>query len=155
MTAQIDLRPVRDADAEDMAEVQNAIHRAGLSIYGTTIEEIRETYLDPEHRIACTVAVRDGRVVGFQSLKRAWPGNFYGVTVGWGVIGTHIRPDAHRLGVGRRLWDVTLAAARGAGLPTIDATIGSDNAGGLAYYRAMGFAPYEELDAAIRHRYDL
>lgn len=35
------------------------------------------------------------------------------------------------------------------------AVIGANSEGALAYYRAMGFVPYEELDGAIRHRADL
>ncbi|QLD13393.1 GNAT family N-acetyltransferase [Microbacterium oleivorans] len=138
-----------------MAEVQNAIHRAGLRATAVDAGVMRERYLDSKGEVACTVAVRDGEVVGFQSLKRAWPGNPYDVTIGWGIIGTHIRPDAGRSGIGRRIFVITLAAAKDAGLRHIDATIGADNAAGLAYYAALGFIPYREGDGAIPHRLDL
>lgn len=149
------IRPARPTDAEDMAEVQNAIYRAGLRASPVDVALIRERYLAMAHRIACTVAERDGQVVGFQSLKRAWPGNPYDVTEGWGIIGTHIRPDAGRGGLGRRLFATSLAAARAAGLRHIDATIGADNPPALAYYSAMGFTPYREGDDAIPHRFDV
>ena len=149
------IRAARDADAEDMAEVQNAIYRAGLRSSPVDVPLIRERYLDREHQVACTVAERDGRVIGFQSLKRAWPGNPYDVTPGWGIIGTHIHPAAGRSGIGRRLFAVTLAAAQAAGLQHIDATIGDDNEPGLAYYSAMGFGPYRELADAIAYRLDV
>ncbi|HHU10442.1 MAG TPA: GNAT family N-acetyltransferase [Intrasporangiaceae bacterium] len=138
-----------------MAEVQNAIHRAGLRSSPVDVALIRERYLDPNHRVACTVAEQDGQVVGFQSLKTAWPDNPYGVAPGWGIIGTHIHPDAGRSGLGRRLFAVSLAAAQAAGLKHIDATIGADNEPGLAYYSAMGFVPYRDLDDAIAYRLDL
>lgn len=138
-----------------MAEVQNAIYRAGLRASPVDDALIRERYLDTAHEVACTVAEQDGRVVGFQSLKRAWPGNPYEVTEGWGVIGTHIRPDVGRNGLGRRLFPVSLAAARAAGLRHIDATISADNAPALAYYSAMGFVPYGERSDLVPHRFDL
>ena len=95
------------------------------------------------------------RVVGFQSLKRAWPDNPYDVAEGWGIIGTHIHPDAGRSGLGRRLFTASLAAARTAGLKHIDASIGADNEPALAYYGAMGFTPYGERGETILHRFDV
>lgn len=67
-----------------MADVQNAIYRAGLRSSPVDAELMRERYLDSAHRIACTVVEQNGRIVGFQSLIRAWPGTPYGVTEGWG-----------------------------------------------------------------------
>ncbi|MGC5627789.1 N-acetyltransferase family protein [Georgenia sp. Z1344] len=149
------IRPARPSDAEDMTEVQNAIHRAGLRESPVDVASVRERYLELEHVVACTVAERDGLVVGFQSLTRAWPGNPYDVTVGWGIIGTHIHPDAARSGLGRRLFVTTLAAARATGLRHIDATIGADNPPALSYYAAMGFTPYRPAGDAIPHRLDV
>lgn len=149
------IRPAAPTDADDMAEVQNAIYRAGLRSAPVDVEQIRERYLDETYRIACTVAEQDGRVIGFQSLKRAWPDNPYDVAEGWGIIGTHIHPDAGRGGLGRKLFAESLAAAKAAGLQHIDATIGADNEAGLAYYAAMGFVPYRDGDGAIPHRFDL
>lgn len=150
-----ELRSALSTDADDMAEVQNAIHRAGLRSSPVTVALVRERYLEGGHRVACTVAVRGGRVVGFQSLQRAWPGNPYDVAQGWGIIGTHIRPDAGRSGLGRRLFASTLIAARAAGVEHIDASIGADNAGALAYYAALGFTPYREGDGTVPHRFDV
>ncbi|REF29718.1 GNAT family N-acetyltransferase [Calidifontibacter indicus] len=149
------IRPAAPTDADDMAEVQNAIYRAGLRSTPVDVEQIRERYLDQTYGIACPVAEQDGRVIGFQSLKRAWPDNPYDVAEGWGIIGTHIHPDAGRGGLGRKLFAESLAAAKAAGLQHIDATIGADNEAGLAYYAAMGFVPYRDGDGAIPHRLDL
>lgn len=149
------IRPAAPTDAGDMAEVQNAIYRAGLRSTPVDVEQIRKRYLDQTYGIACTVAEQDGRVIGFQSLKRAWPDNPYDVAEGWGIIGTHIHPDAGRGGLGRKLFAESLAAAKAAGLQHIDATIGADNEAGLAYYAAMGFVPYRDGDGAIPHRFDL
>lgn len=150
-----EIRPARPTDAEDMAEVQNAIYRAGLRTSPVDIPFVRERYLDTEHRIACTVAEQEGVVVGFQSLTRAWPGNSYDVAAGWGIIGTHVHPSAGRSGLGRQLFAESLAAARAAGLRHIDAAIGVDNVPALAYYSAMGFTPYREASDTIPHRFDV
>ncbi len=150
-----EIRPARPTDAEDMAEVQNAIYRAGLRTSPVDVALVRERYLDMEYGVACTVAEREGRVVGFQSLKRAWPGNPYDVAEGWGIIGTHINPDAGRSGLGRCLFATSLAAAKAVGLRHIDANISVDNSPALAYYSAMGFRPYRERSDTISHRFDL
>lgn len=150
-----EIRPARDGDALDLVAVQNEIHRAGLRETPVDEAQIRERYYDPEHGVACSVADSDGRVVGFQSLKRAWPGNPYGVPEGWGIIGTHISPRVGRTGLGRRLFAASSAAARAAGLRHIDATIGADNAPALAYYAAMGFVPYREVGRAVGYRFDI
>lgn len=150
-----EIRPARPTDAEDMAEVQNAIYRAGLRASPVDVALVCERYLDMEYRVACTVAEQEGRVVGFQSLQRAWPGNPYDVAEGWGIIGTHIHPDAGRSGLGRRLFAMSLAAAQAAGLRHIDASIGIDNSPALAYYSAMGFTPYREGSGTIPHRFDV
>lgn len=85
-------------------------------------------------------------------MKRAAAGNPWGVRPGWGIVGTHIRPDAARRGVGRALFGQTLDAARAAGLRHIDATIAADNAEGLAYYEAMGFRTYRTPEGRICKR---
>ena len=149
------IRPARPTDAEDMAEVQNAIYRAGLRASPVDVALVRERYLDVRYRVACSVAEQDGRVVGFQSLQRAWPGNPYDVADGWGIIGTHIHPDAGRSGLGRSLFAASLAAARTAGLRHIDASIRVSNAPALAYYSAMGFVPYREGGETIAYRFDV
>ncbi|WP_285136775.1 GNAT family N-acetyltransferase [Microbacterium sp. lyk4-40-TSB-66] len=151
----IEFRDAALADVDALVEVQNAIHRAGLRPAPVDAGLVTERYFDAAHKIACTVAERDGVVIGFQSLKRAWPGNPYDVEVGWGIIGTHIHPEAGRGGIGRSLFARSLAAAHAAGLRHIDATIGAGNAPALAYYAAMGFRPYRAGDDAIPHRFDL
>lgn len=151
----ITLRAAAPGDAEGMAEVQNSIFRAGLRADPVDVDVVRERYLGAEHSVAVTVAEADGQVLGFQSLKRAWPGNPYDVAEGWGIIGTHIHPAAGRQGIGRRLFAVSLAAARSAGIRHIDATIGANSPPALAYYSAMGFVPYRQGDGVIPHRFDV
>lgn len=148
------LRPARPGDAEAMAGVQNALFAAGQRRAETDPVRVRAQYLDDPARLACTVALdAQGRVIGFQSLKRAMPGDPYDLPQNtpdiWGVIGTHIAPEAQGRGLGRALFAISHKAAKEAGLSRIDATIGAENTGGLAYYAAMGFREWRRLPDAI------
>ncbi|WP_267434361.1 GNAT family N-acetyltransferase [Sphingomonas sp. GM_Shp_1] len=108
-------------------------------------------YIANRDSVRCSVALdAEGTVMGFQSLVRAVPGNRYDVPEGWGIIGTHISPRAHRRGVGTALFAATRPAAVAAGLPRIDACIGADNAMGLRYYEAMGFRTWREGDGIVQ-----
>ena len=138
-----------------MARVQAGIFAArGTGPHGDAAWT-RARYIDPDDSLACMLACDGGRVLGFLSLKRAGPGNPYDLPEGWGIIGTHIALSAGRRGIGRALFATSLAAARAAGLGTIDATIGAENAGALGYYEAMGFVTWRRLDGAVGKRFDL
>jgi len=91
----------------------------------------------------------DGTILGFQVLLLATVGNIYNVTVGWGIIGTHISPSAARLGIGKALFAETQENARAFGFNQIDASIGKENSAGLTYYEAMGFTTYRTLDEMV------
>ncbi len=146
----IDIRSAVPADADGIAEVLEALRQAGRRKTAGDAAFVRETYIENSNRIACSVAVdAAGRLLGFQSLQIAPEGNSYGAPVGWGVIGTHLHPDASGQGIGRALFAVTRAAAEDARLPAIDAQIGADNAQGLGYYSAMGFVDYRETPTAV------
>jgi ribosomal protein S18 acetylase RimI-like enzyme len=113
-------------------------------------------YIAHPQRLHCFVALgKDEEIFGFQSLKQAHEGNPYGTPVGWGIIGTHIRPSATRMGVGSRLFAATLTAARRAGLPAIEAYISKENAPALAYYEALGFRDYRRSEGIICKKLDL
>jgi len=78
-------------------------------------------YINASDKIACSVAVTGQATVrGFQSLKLAGPNNPYGVTPGWGGIGTYVARDVAKNGNGRGLFDATLIAAKRAGIATVD-----------------------------------
>jgi len=115
---------------------------------------VTRQYLANPSSIRCTVAIDDeGLVVGFQSLVRAEAGNRYDVPAGWGIIGTHISPRAHRRGVGNALFQSSREAAEHARLEKIDAYIGADNPAGLSYYEAMGFETYREPEGIVQKVY--
>lgn len=146
------LRAATPEDAPGMSAVLEPILSSWGSDRSGDSDTVLDRYVNDPDRIACTVAEDAGRILGFQSLKRAEPGNVYGVEPGWGIIGTYVALDAGRGGIGSALFAVSRAAAQKAGLVWIDATIGKDNPRGLAYYRKMGFEPYRDADTALAHR---
>lgn len=152
------------SDADAMSAVLTALCEAGLRDNHSDVNFVISRYIENEDLIQTTVALgvlenqpAQEQVIGFQSLLKVGEGNFYQVTPGWGVIGTHVHPQAIRQGAGRALFEATRSAARQAGLAHIDATIGANNPLGLGYYSAMGFIDYRTLNngAAISKRYDV
>lgn len=154
------IRRATAADAAALAGILNPIIRAG----GTTgIEEeldpptLAHWFIDGPDVIACHLAEAGGIALGFQSLSR------YGdLPPDWADIGTFARQP--RTGTGTALFAATCAAARAAGIITINATIRADNAGGLAFYRRLGFVPHGVTPAVplrdgtpvdrLHHRFD-
>ncbi|QYZ68923.1 GNAT family N-acetyltransferase [Neotabrizicola shimadae] len=135
------IRPATPADAPAMTALQNEI----IAIGGTTAyqrprheDEVREDYITAPEAVYCHVALDDdGTLLGFQALGR-WPG----LPAGWADIGTFVTPARQRSGAGAALFAATAAAARAAGIATINATIRADNVPGLGYYARRGFIIY-------------
>jgi len=152
----LDYRRATLADASAMAELLNRIIAAG----GTTAhqsrfdaERMHSHYIAPPLAISCFVALLDGRIIGFQALECAdpdWRGEGK-LPDDWAVIATFVDVGHRGLGIGRRLFALTLAAARGATVVAIDATIRADNGSGLGYYSKMGFADHAVIkDVPLR-----
>ena len=100
---EVQIRRATLEDAEGIAVVINALFAAGLRGLDGDADWVRQRYLaDPNSLLAQVAEAEDGRILGLQSLKLATAGNPYDTPIGWGIIGTHISPDAHRLGLGRR-----------------------------------------------------
>lgn len=142
-------------DAPGMSRLLRAIFAAWNSDRRGDLRHVREFYISHPDIVSCAVAVSGDDVLGFQSLKRVGPENDFGAPAGWGVIGTYVAPDRGRRGVGRALFERTLAAARRADLPAMEAAISRENAPALAYYGAMGFRTHDETPATLRKSYDL
>lgn len=140
-----DVRPVRDEDAAELAELLNEIiARGGTTALEEpfTAQRLAETYLTGPGVISCFVAVdrATGRLLGFQTLVRDAH-----LPPDVGDIGTFARVGGTQRGVGTALFAATRAAAQAKGLAAINATIRADNTGGLAFYGRMGF-----LDHSVR-----
>lgn len=144
---------VRDAVLEDAAEISALLEELKALGKRTRPHDeafVRDHYINGPDGIRCSVAEDDsGEILGIQILSHATETNPWGVTPGWGIIGTHVKASAARRGVGRALFAATHEAAVEAGLTKIDATIGADNADGLAYYEAIGFRTYRTPEGKI------
>jgi GNAT superfamily N-acetyltransferase len=152
----MEVREARAADAEAMSDVLQELVAAGRRTKAGDAGFVRSHYIGHPHRLHCFVAIDgDGKLLGFQSLKRAHHGNPYGTPTGWGIIGTHVRPSAARGGVGSQLFAVTLEAARSAALPAIEAYIGEENAPALAYYEALGFRTCRRPQGIVCKSYEI
>lgn len=150
------IRPASQNDAEGMSLFLQQLAAIGKRTRPSDPEFVRTNYIENSDSVQCIVAEDDdGTILGFQSLKLAREGNIYGVTTGWGIIGTHVNPHAARRGIGRALFAATRLAAQQAGLRQIDASIDEKNHDGLAYYDAIGFRTYRTPDGMICKCYDM
>jgi GNAT superfamily N-acetyltransferase len=153
-----------------MCEILNEI----IALGGTTAYEdpfdpaaMTANYIAAPLLIRCTLAERDGLPAGFQALwhadsARTGPG---ALPPGWAAIASFVKVGLTGQGIGHSLFAATTAAARSAGVTTIDATIRADNRSGLSFYSAIGFRDYAVLPAVplrdgtpmdrIRKRFDL
>ena len=143
-------------DASQMSGFLQQLTALGKRTSPSDLEFVCTYYIDHPDNIQCTVAEgENGRILGFQILKIASEVNAFGVTPGWGIIGTHVSPDVGCRGVGKALFTVTREAARRAELDKIDASIAATNVEGLAYYDALGFRNYRTPDGMICKYYEM
>lgn len=145
-----EIRPAVAEDAQGMSIVLSEILTKWKSDRISDPDHVCTFYIEHPDGIQCTVAVgSDGTILGFQSLILATVANMYDVTPGWGIIGTYVKLDAGRRGIGSALFASTIQAARDAGLSKIEATIAADNELGLNYYDAIGFQTYRKTSNVI------
>jgi len=150
---------VRQAVVDDAPEISiflQELASLGKRSSPSDQEFVCGQYIDHPDNIQCAVAEdEDGTILGLQILKMATESNIYGVAQGWGIIGTHVKPNAARRGVGRTLFAATLNAAKIAGLHKIDASIADTNVDGLTYYDAMGFCTYRTPKGKVCKFYEV
>ncbi len=156
---------VRNADVDD-ADAIAAVHNASLQAsYRPLIPgRIAHLVLDPADaaprirgwrrclerpRVSTTVVACDNAaVVGFCTL-RATPGGAGGETGEiWALF---VQPSHWRRGIGRRLCERTLAAARARGFASVELWELERNAPARRFYHAMGFRPDGETRIFLEH----
>lgn len=80
-------RAALSQDAQDMGQVLRDIIVQTGKERPNDIAFVISHYIANPATIRCTVALDGtGYIVGFQSLKKAFPGNPYDVPEGWGII---------------------------------------------------------------------
>lgn len=122
------IRTATMADAKAMSTMLQKLVAAGKRSARANVEFVQQHYIANPAGIRCSLAEdQKGNLLGFQSLIRATGGNSYDTPVGWGIIGTHVSPDAARTGVGTKLFEASWKAAVGAGLTKIEAYTGKEN----------------------------
>jgi len=141
------IRPVVASDAGELSALLNEIVAKG----GTTARErpIRTAeflsdVVESPNLICCfTAQDGDGKLVGYQKLSHN-----PNLAHDWGDIATFAKVGSVTRGIGTALFEATRNHAVNANLVAINATIRSDNTGGLRYYDKMGFSTYK-IDEAV------
>ncbi|AHD08285.1 GNAT family N-acetyltransferase [Phaeobacter gallaeciensis] len=144
------IRSARPGDETGMSMVLTEVLTDWNSTRPGDPAHVLAAYVGHPDRIDCAICEGPEGIVGFQSLRLAVLGNAYEVEPGWGIIGTYVRLNMGRQGIGQALFAHNLRAAQAAGLRWIEATIGADNLRAQAYYDAMGFQTYRTEDGAVR-----
>lgn len=157
------VRPSCAEDAVGLCAVLNPIIRAGGSTALETPldpDTLLDWFIDGPHVLASHVVASGERIFGFQALS-----DHARLPDGWADIATFTDRIDPVPGAGQALFPATCAIARARGLAVLNATIRADNAGGLRYYRALGFRLYDQSLAVpladgrpidrLHHRLDL
>jgi L-amino acid N-acyltransferase YncA len=135
------IRPVRPDDADAIVRILNPIIEAGAyTVFDTplTVEYERDYIANLIPRGFFYVAEdQDHRVVGFQSGEpyATYTHAFDHVA----VIGTYVDLKERQRGIGTRLFEATLEAARRKGYEKIFTFVRSDNVASLIFYLKLGF----------------
>ena len=137
----INVRRAGPLDARAMAELLNAIIRKG----GTTAiakeitgDDIKNWFLKAPDRSAWHLAENEaGEILGFQFIEPHGD-----LPADACDIATFVKLGQTGLGIGSKLFAASRTAASGLGYTWINATIRTDNTGGLAYYQSRGFESY-------------
>ena len=100
------------------------------------LEEVRAFILrNIEQGYPQMVALSAGQVIGWcDALRKPRP-----IHVHSGVLGIGLLPEFRRIGLGERLIQRTLAAAREFGFHRVELTVREDNANAIALYKKVGF----------------
>jgi hypothetical protein len=137
------IRNAVQSDGIPLLNILNTIIEAG----GTTafetplsIEEFNDHFLTGDDVLVCFVAeeVVSNHVVGFQGLSRNQD-----LPESWSDIWTFTKRVPNFHGAGTALFGKTAIFASDLKLTANNATIRTDNQGGIAYYEKMGFETYK------------
>ena len=136
------IRASRKSDIPAMTDLLNEIIRAGGSTameVQLSEDELRYWFVSGPPVLISNVAIDDaGATIAFQAVLHD-----KNLPAGWGDIGTFVKLGSGQRGCGRGLFAATVRDAKKQAIATLNATIRSDNSGGLAFYQKLGFLPYD------------
>ena len=139
---ELSIRPVRPEDAEAIVGILNPIIQAGCyTVLDTPLTvEAERAYIvafPPRGVFYVAEEARTHRLVGLQSAEpyATYTHAFDHVA----VMGTYVDLALRRQGIGRRLSEVTFAAAREKGFEKILTYVRADNGAALSFYLQLGF----------------
>jgi len=138
-SSEIRIQPISAAHIEGFHKALDTVarEREYLSLLEAfPLEETRAFVLGMiKNRNPQFVALADGKVVGWCDISRhMFPSHAHAGKLGMGII-----PAYRGQGVGRRLIETTLRAARDAGMERIELSVHSDNDRAIALYEKVGF----------------
>jgi L-amino acid N-acyltransferase YncA len=143
----IDVRPMRDDDAEPVLRV----YQLGLDGGQASFETVAPTWAAfdagrlPQHRF---VAHDNGSVLGWVAVTPVSARAVYSGVVEHSI---YVDPAARGRGVGLLLMERLIAATEAAGIWTIQSGIFPENAGSLALHRKVGFRVVGVRERIGRH----
>jgi ribosomal protein S18 acetylase RimI-like enzyme len=102
--------------------------------------------LSPREAVHVAVDVT-GAIVGLQIVDRWSP--LLRSTAHVGQVGTFLLPERRQQGIGARLWDATLAFARGVGYRKLVIQVRASNWTALRFYARLGFVECGRLRGQV------
>jgi L-amino acid N-acyltransferase YncA len=146
--SQITIQKGSPVDLRQTAELLNEI----IAIGGTTAmtnpmsRDDLEAWLmaDKDCSTWHVALTEDGDLLGFQ-----WIGPWGDLPPEACGIGTFVKAGRTGLGIGSKLFEASVTAARAIGYTWMDAEIRADNEGGLAYYQSRGFENYKRNNGVV------
>jgi ribosomal protein S18 acetylase RimI-like enzyme len=136
----IDIAPIAPEHIESFHRLFDTIARERrylAALEAPSLESFRSFVLDTINQgHARFAALADGEMVGWcDALPKPLPIHRH-----VGVLGMGLLPSHRGQGIGRRLLERTLEAARVGGLSRVELTVREDNPGAIALYEKAGFA---------------
>ena len=148
----LNIRPVAEADLDDVAALDQRVTGIGKSAYWRDIYE-RYTTRRTEERFFLIAEPADNAsdkpVVGFiLGEVRAW--EFGSEPCGW-VFAFSVDPDSRLQGVGEHLFQAMCDRFKAVGMKTMRTMVGRDNQLHMAFFRSEGMTagPYIQLEMEL------
>ena len=149
------IRPLTPADAAAYRELMLEAYAQDADAYTSTAEERMQEPLSwwvrrigsSEGLSQCFGAFQDKQLVGTVALEYAAKPKTRHAAL---VLGMYVKPVARRQGLGARLMQAALAAARARpGLRQLRLTVTQGNAAAIGLYQSMGFSAWGVEPLAI------